>query len=443
MKVQTNRNAVLAVVLIGAFVILLDVTIVTVAIPAIQQDLSAGYAQLEWVMSGYALAYGLLLVPAGRLGDILGHRRVLVAGLAVFTVASALCGLASSPAQLVAFRVLQGVAAGLIQPPILAIIGAVFPPGERGRAFAAYGATAGVATALGWPIGGLLVGAWDWRPIFLINLPICLVAIVLTLRTVPAVEGRPGRLDVVGLVLVSAAMFLITYPLVQTEQYILMAAAVPVLAIFVLWERRHPDPLIDPGLFRDRAFTGGALISLVYFAAFIGLLFLLSMYLQFGLHRSALAAGLEIMPFAVGTLVGSALSEPLAHRLGRGVLLIGSAVVAAGTAATLPTLGTWWMLGALLVAGVGSGLVIAPLTDVVLAHVPWERAGAASGVLNTAQRIGQAVGVAVVGTVLLRRLEDGDDYTSATVVAGAYTVGAVILTFLLVFVLPRRKGHLS
>ncbi|MFI6326000.1 MFS transporter [Nonomuraea sp. NPDC050556] len=439
MKVQTNRNAVLAVVLIGAFVILLDVTIVTVAIPAIQQDLSAGYAQLEWVMSGYALAYGLLLVPAGRLGDILGHRRVLVAGLAVFTVASALCGLATTPAQLIAFRVLQGVAAGLIQPPILAILGAVFPPGERGRAFAAYGATAGVATALGWPVGGLLVGAWDWRPIFLINLPICLVAIVLTLRTVPATAGRSGRLDVVGLVLVSAAMFLITYPLVQTEQYVLMAAAVPVLAIFVLWERRHPDPLVDPAMFRDRAFTAGALISLVYFAAFIGLLFLLSIYLQFGLQRSALAAGLEIMPFAVGTLAGSALSEPLAHRLGRGVLLIGSAVVAVGTAASLFTLGTWWMLGALLVAGVGSGLVIAPLTDVVLEHVPWERAGAASGVLNTAQRLGQAIGVAVVGTVLLGRLEDGEDYTSATVVAGGYTVGAVVLTFLLVFVLPRKR----
>ncbi|HEX8929742.1 MAG TPA: MFS transporter, partial [Actinomycetota bacterium] len=236
-------------VLSGAFMILLDATIVNVAIPSIQQSLRASYGTIEWVVSGYALAYGLLLVPAGRLGDRYGHKRLFLIGLAGFTAASALCGAAQTPAQLVACRVLQGVMAGVLNPPILAVIQIAFAPRERGRAFSWYGAVAGVSTAAGPLLGGLLVAwdlhGWGWRPIFMINVPVGAVALVLASR-LPRVRGRGGELDAVGLALVAAAMLLITYPLVQGQSagwpawtFVSLAAAVPTLALFAAWELRR------------------------------------------------------------------------------------------------------------------------------------------------------------------------------------------------------------
>jgi len=214
-----GRWLALAVVLSGAFMILLDATIVNVAIPSIQQSLRASYGTIEWVVSGYALAYGLLLVPAGRLGDRYGHKRLFLIGLAGFTAASALCGAAQTPAQLVACRVLQGVMAGVLNPPILAVIQIAFAPRERGRAFSWYGAVAGVSTAAGPLLGGLLISwdlhGWDWRPIFLLNVPIGAVALLAATRLLPSSRGRGGDLDPVGVALVSAAMLLITYPLVE------------------------------------------------------------------------------------------------------------------------------------------------------------------------------------------------------------------------------------
>ncbi|HEY3685814.1 MAG TPA: MFS transporter [Streptosporangiaceae bacterium] len=419
---HVRRGPILAVILIGAFMILLDGTIVNVALVPIQRDLAAGYGAIEWAVGGYALAYGLLLIPSGRLADRFGHRRLLMTGLAGFTAMSALCGLAVTPGQLVAVRVLQGVAAGVLNAPILAIIQAVFPPEKRGGAFAAYGATAGVSTALGPIVGGLLI-TWDpgglgWRSIFLINLPIGVAALVATARVVPESYGRGGRLDLPGVALVAGAVLLVTFPLVQGREsgwpwwtWACLAAAVPVLAAFVVWERRLArrgrDPLIDMRLFGNRAFSAGVALSLVYFAAFIGLLFALSVYLQAGLDRPVLAAGLTITPFAVGTLLGSWASESLAERLGRRVLLVGAVLVGAGIGGVIaaaryagPGMSAWHLLPGLLVGGVGSGFVIAPNVGIVLSGVPWRDAGSASGVLNTAQRVGQAIGVAVVGVAL-------------------------------------------
>lgn len=423
---DTDRWLALAVVLAGAFMILLDGTIVNVAIPAIQVDLGASYSAIEWVVSGYALAYGLFLIPVGRLGDRFGHKRLFLLGLAGFTATSAFCGTAGSPGALIGWRVAQGAMAGVLNPAILAIIQIVFPPRERGRAFGLYGAVSGIAVALGPLLGGLLiqwnVGDLDWRPIFLLNLPLGVLTLIAAGRLLRESRGRGGALDVVGIVLVSAAVLLLTVPLVEGRAagwpawaFVCLVAAGPAFALFAAWEawriRRGAEPLVDVRLFRNRAFAAGVAIGLTFFAGFIGLIFALSLYLQIGLGRSALAAGLILLPFAAGSFVGAAVSDRVADRLGRWVLLLGSGLVIAGVGGLLATIrlagvdvSGWETLPSLLVAGVGSGLVIAPNVDIVLAGVPWQDAGSAGGVLNTAQRLGQALGVAVVGIALFGSL---------------------------------------
>jgi EmrB/QacA subfamily drug resistance transporter len=423
---NSRRWLALAVVLTGAFMILLDSTIVNVAIPSIQVDLGASYGGIEWVISGYALAYGLLLIPAGRLGDRFGYRGMFLFGLAGFIVTSALCGTAETPGQLIAWRVLQGAMAGIINPQILAVIQVAFPARERGRAYSLYGAISGIAVAAGPLLGGLLIEAdisnLDWRPIFLLNIPIGLLALAAAPRLVPTAKGRGGSLDLVGVALVSATVLLLTVPLVQGREagwpawsWICLTLVLPTAALFAWWEARRlrlgRGALVDIRLFRNRSFTAGVAIGLTYFAGFIGLFFVLSLHLQLGLDRSAWVTGLTLLPFAAGSFAGAALSDRISARLGRGVLFIGAALVIAGTLGVIVTLMVagaqmtgLQLLPALLLTGVGSGLVISPNVDIVLATVPWQEAGAASGVLNTAQRLGNALGVAVVGVALFGAL---------------------------------------
>jgi EmrB/QacA subfamily drug resistance transporter len=417
-----NRWVILAVVLGGVFMILLDATIVNVAIGSIQTDLHAGYGAIEWVLSGYALAYGLLLIPAGRLGDRYGHKPVLLIGLAGFTVASALCGTAGGPGQLVGWRIVQGAMAGLMGSPIVAIIQTTFPPRERGKAFGMYGAIAGVSTALGPLLGGLLIAwnvfGWDWRPIFLVNVPVGAVVLIGVQRLVPRVRGRGGRLDLGGIALVSVGLLLILFPLIEGQDkgwpawaFVCLVAAAPVLAVFVGWElarvRRGQGALVDVRLFRNRSFAAGTGIGLAYFAGFIGLLFMISLYLQIGLGRPALRTGLTLMPFALGTFAAAAVSDLVAARIGKRVLQVGAGLAAVGILLLLwtvhrqaPEPSGWALLPGLLLGGLGSGLVIAPNVDLVLAGVPQHDAGSASGVLNAAQRVGQGLGIAVIGVAL-------------------------------------------
>lgn len=424
--VAQSRWLVLAVVLSGAFMILLDSTIVNVAIPSIQRDLGASYGAIEWVISGYALAYGLMLIPAGRLADRYGHKRLFLIGLLGFTLTSILCGTASSPQTLIGWRVAQGAMAGIMNPAILAIIQVVFPPQERGKAFGMYGAVSGVAVAMGPLLGGLLIQAnlqgLDWRPIFLLNLPLGIVTVIAALRLLQESRGRGGSLDLVGALLVATGVLLVSVPLIEgraagwpTWTFVALAASIPVFALFALWEARllrlGKDPLIDIRLFRNRSFTVGVAIGLSYFAGFIGLVFALSLYLQIGLGMSALAAGLTVLPFAAGTFAGSAVSDWVAQRLGKWVILLGAGLVIVAILGLLWTIrrhgiaiSGWELLPSLLLAGIGSGFVIAPNVDIVLAGVPWQDAGAASGVLNTAQRLGNALGVAIVGVALFGSL---------------------------------------
>ncbi|GIF17783.1 EmrB/QacA subfamily drug resistance transporter [Actinoplanes tereljensis] len=523
----------LAAVLAGALIILIDSTIVNVAIPPLQRDLEASYDSAEWVITGYALAYGLLLIPGGRLGDRFGYKKLFLLSLAGFTITSALCGLAQGPVSLIVWRVLQGAMAGLMNPQILAVIQVAFPMKERGRAYGLYGAVSGVAVALGPLLGGLLID-WNvqdlgWRPIFLINVPLGIITAVMAAAWLREARGRGGSLDPIGILLIGSAIFLLSFPLVEGRaagwplwSWLMLAASVPMFALFVIFERsrtrRGREPLIDLNLFRGRTFSAGIGIGFAYFAGFISLWFVLSLYLQLGLARSALYAGLVLLPFAVGSFAGGLFSDWFSSRMGRWVIALGAGLVSAGIIGLIVTIDQvgadvsgWALVPSLLVSGLGSGLVISPNVDIVLSGVQWKDAGAASGVLNTAQRLGMALGLAVVGVAFFGALgnhaaasaeqvtpqlqqqlvaaglspdeaqqsvdqfqrcfvdrgnaddptavpascpqaEPGpvgaafteaadaavaDNFTHAVLVGAAYSLGAVVLSLLLVFVLPK------
>ncbi len=425
-----RRWKALAVVLVGQLVILVDATIVNVAVPSIESGLHASYSSVEWVISGYALSYGLLLVTGGRLGDLYGRRRLFLLGVAGFVAASAACGLATSPAELIAFRVAQGAMAALLQPQIIATAQVSFAGHERARAFALVGAVSGVATAIGPLAGGALIAthltAQMWRPIFLVNVPVGVATIVAGLVFLRESRSPRDGLDLVGVALSSAALFLVTFGLVQGQAagwpwwiFACLAGAAPALAAFVAWEaarvRRGKPCLIRLELFRSRSFSAGLAVGLLYFAGFTSLFFSLSLYLQLGLGYSALRAGLAIVPFSAASFVGSAsTSTPFIARLGRRSLMIGLVAFLVGLGGLVALVHSdhqdppdRQLAITLLVAGVGSGLVVAPLIGITLAGVPAKVAGGAAGVLSTGQRLGTALGIAAVGTVLFASLAGG------------------------------------
>ena len=417
-----RRWVALGVVLIAGFMQLVDISIVNVAIPSIQRDLDATYSQIQWVLAGYQLAFAVMLITGGRLGDIFGRKRLFMIGMAGFTVASALCGLAQTPEMLIGSRVLQGLMGAVMFPQILSVIQVTFPPKERATAFGLFGATIGLATITGPLVGGLLIEAdllgLQWRPIFLVNVPIGIAALAVAARyLVESKAPRALRLDPVGVVLVTAGLLLLVYPLVQGRDlgwppwtFLSMAAAVPVLAGFGVYERRKKaldgSPLVDLDLFRQRSFVPGLLVAGIFFMGIPSFFLVFSLWLQIGLGFSALHAGLTGAPFAVGSALASAASVRLAPALGRRILSAGSLLLVAGMAALIWTVDryggavtSWQLLPALLLSGLGLGSVVAPLVNVVLAGIRGQDAGAASGVLTTVQQVGGAVGVAVIGVV--------------------------------------------
>jgi EmrB/QacA subfamily drug resistance transporter len=417
-------------VLVAGFMVLLDVSAVNVALPSIEQGIGADESDLQWIVSGYALAFGLVLVAGGRIGDARGRRPTLVFGLALFTLASAACGAAQDPAWLVIARLVQGIGGGLVTPQNSGLIQGLFRGAERGRAFGLFGAVIGVSTAVGPLLGGLLIqlgGAEDgWRWIFLINLPIGLVAIALAYRTVPHTPRRAGErtdYDPVGAVLLGAATLLLLLPFVESRtwtggaKWLLLVPAVLLLAGFVLWERayrrRQREPMVDLALFAHRSYAYGTVLGLAYFAGFTGVFFIYTQFLQDGVGYSALQAGLASTPFALGAAVAAGLGGRVVYRIGRSLVAAGLVLVIIGILASWLMIGLvsgpavgWAVALPFLVAGIGNGLVIAPNQTLTLSEVPPQQGGAAGGVLQTGQRIGSAAGIAAVGSLYYARLAD-------------------------------------
>lgn len=442
----------MSVALVAGFMTLLDVSIVNVALPSIRADLDLSSGELQWVLSGYALTFGLLLVPAGRFGDARGRRNTFIAGVALFTLASAAAGLAGSALALIVARLVQGAAAGMVNPQVSGLVQQLFEPRERGRPFGLLGATIGVSTAVGPLLGGVLIAVFGaesgWRWIFYINVPIGIAAIVLAMRYLPgpapATQRRRQSLDPVGVLLLGVGVFLFLLPLVQEREWrspakwLLIPAALAVLAGFVAWERRHArraTPVIELGLFKVRSYALGAVIGMLYFGGFPALFFVYTLYLQNGLGFSALAAGVAITPFALGAAAASALGGRIVARYGRPLVLTGLITVAAGLAVTVLVLdlapgsnGPWIAAVPLLFAGIGSGLVISPNQTLTLAEVPVQRAGSAGAVLQTGQRIGTAIGIAAAGTVFFARLDHAaGDWNHALSASLLVAIGFVVV----------------
>lgn len=424
-----RRWLALVVLLVAGFMDLVDVTIVYVAIPTIQRDLNAGYTDAEWIVSGYVLGFAALLISGGRLGDRVGRRRMLLIGLAGFTAASLVCGIAATPAVLIAARCVQGAMAGLMIPQILAIMHVTFAPEERGKAFAIWGAVLGGASVAGVILGGVLV-QWNlfdlsWRPIFLVNVPIGLLALPAAAYLVgESRSATANRLDWVGTLLAVAAVVLLIYPLTEGRRlgwpiwtYLMLVGSALVAAVFVAFERRRirtvGSPLVALDLFRVRAFSLGMGVWGLFWIALGGFFLIVTLYMQFGLGWTPLRAGLTAAVFSVGTVAGSALSmQVLIPRFGRRVLMAGALLTAAGlggyqwaAAHYGPAITSVDMLIPLAVTGIGFGLVVAPMVDLILTDVPAADAGSASGLLSTAQQLGVALGVALVGVVFFGQLD--------------------------------------
>jgi EmrB/QacA subfamily drug resistance transporter len=429
-RARSHRWAALPVVLAGTFMVVLDFFIVNVAMPAMQADLHAGTGAIEWVLAGYGLTFATLLITAGRLGDQHGRRRMFSLGLALFTVASAACGLAWSPTALVVARLAQGIAAALLSPQVLSIIGVAYSGPDRVRALSVYGIVLGLAAVGGQLVGGILVQAdvlgLGWRSCFLINVPIGAVALAVVAHVVPESRAeRSSRLDVTGTALITAGLTAVVLPLVEGRQHgwplwtwLSLAAGPAILLTFAAHQRRLARrggaPLLDPILFRERAFTAGLLTQLVFWCGQASFFLVLALYLQLGRGLDALRAGLVFTILAVAYLAASMKAPKLAPRLGRRLPALGALVLAAGhalLAASVAGVGTTGPVGllapALLLVGAGMGLVITPLTATVLASLEPQRAGAAAGALSTMQQVGNALGVAVTGVVFFGALHGG------------------------------------
>jgi EmrB/QacA subfamily drug resistance transporter len=450
-----------AMVMVGAVLMdMIDVTIVNVALPTIGRDLHASGTQLEWVVSAYMLAFAATLITAGSFGDLLGRRRIFVGGIAGFGLASLAAGAAQDPGQLIAARAIQGAAAAAMVPQLLATYRVIFGSEERGKAFGMYGAVLGFASAFGLILGGLLTGAdifgLGWRTVFLINVPIAVAALFASLEFVPETrEPEAGRPDLLGAALLTGAIVAVAFALLEGRSYgwalwiwlLLIAGIAGLLALGLVEDRRQHQrvaPLLRTRLFRIPAFSAGLVVQLALSAGLQGFFLVFALWIQLGMGFSPLAAGLTTVAFSVGSFVLAPQAVALAERYGRLVLLTGGLLLAAGTTGVwigADSVGhasnPWPIVPGLVVAGAGLSLIIIPLANVVLAAVPRKAAGGAGGQLSTAQQLGGALGVAVVGTVFFSKLEAGS-FTDAFTAALPIVAGMFLAAALLSLVLPKR-----
>ena len=460
----SRRWLMLPVVLLAMFMAGFDIWVVNVAAPSLQRDLHVSDAALQLIVGGYAFMYASGMVTGGRLGDLAGYRRMFLAGVASFAVASLLCGLARSPAELVGARLLQGLAGAVMVPQVLALITATFPAPQRPRALAWFGVTMGLAFVSGQILGGLLLQAdvfgLGWRAIFLVNVPVGAATLTAAALVVPRTRGhRRPRLDPPGAAGVSASVALALVPLALGHDegwpawtWACLAACVPVFALTLAWERRLArrggEPLLDLPLFGDRAFAAGAALNSALLFFFGSFMFVLTLLLQDGLGQPPLQAGLQAGPLALAFTTMSVLGPRLAARLGPWSITLGAGLDVIGTIALILTgvrygghLTGWDLAPATAVIGLGQGMALPSLIGAALSHVPPGRAGAAAGILTTAQQFGAASGVAIIGAVFYTRLGPGRaSAVPAMELAMAVNAVVALAAAALTLLLPRRPA---
>jgi EmrB/QacA subfamily drug resistance transporter len=460
---QERPWLILSVVLVGPFMTVMDMMIVNVGIPDIRRELGASFGEAELVVAGYGLAYAVMLITGGRLGDLWGRRKMLILGLAGFTATSALCGLSPTATALVLARLLQGLTAAVLFPQALALINTTFSEvATRTKAFAALGIVFGLAAVTGQVLGGILVSAdlWHlgWRTIFLVNIPIGLPAILAAQRLIPmdAVSTRQ-RLDITRVLLSAIGLGLLLYPLVDGGEtgwpvwsVAMLCAAVPVLAAFA-WHQygkscRNESPLLQTGLFRNRSFTIGVVLVLVYYSTHSSFFLAYAFLMQVGLGRSPLAAGIILSAVPAAFMIGSTIAGRAAAEQRWNVLAAGATLKAIGNGAAAATaffgapMQVEMLIPSLLLVGLGQGLLVTPLFNTILGGVPHRDIGSASGMLSTMQQVGGAFGVALVGILFAAALghargtgaAEVEAYASAFAAASAYAalMGLVILALL-------------
>ena len=453
--------------IVGALMDMIDVTIVNVALPTIRRSLQASPTQLEWVVSGYMLAFAAALIVAGSMGDRFGRRRVFLLGAGLFGAASLCAGLAGTGTELIAARVVQGVAAACMAPQVLATFRVMFTSTkERGQAFALYGAMLGFASAIGLVLGGVLTDAnlfgWSWRAVFFVNVPVAVAALVAGQRLIPETRDQAARRpNYAGAVVLAASMVAIVYPLLEGRQLgwpgwlwaVLAAGVAGVVLLARSEEKRYAldratpartAPLLRARLLRIPAFGAGLGVQAAFAAGLQGFFLVFALWLQIGEHFSPLKAGLTAVAFSVGSFLVAPVAVPLAQKYGRRVLVIGAMAMAAGIALVTAFLGhvgpggsPWPVVPGLVVAGAGLSLLVIPLVNVVLAAAPAEAVGSASGLFSTTQQLGGAIGVAVLGTVFFGSLGSAHTFAAAMRHTAPYAIGAFVLCAGLSLLLPR------
>jgi EmrB/QacA subfamily drug resistance transporter len=457
----SGRRLAAGVMITGALMDMIDVTIVNVALPTIRRNLGASATQLEWVVSGYMLAFAAALIVAGSMGDRFGRKRVFLFGAGLFGVASLCAGLSATGPELIAARFVQGAAAACMAPQVLATFRVMFTSTkERGQAFAVYGAMLGLASALGLLLGGVLTDAnlfgWSWRAVFFVNVPVAILTVAAGAGLVPETrDAAAKRPNYVGAGVLAASMVAIVYPLLEGRQlgwpgwvWPLLAAGVAGVIAVAIAEARSPSnrraQLLGARLLRVPAFSVGLGVQLAFAAAMQGFFLILTLWLQIGEHYSPLKAGLTGVAFSAGAFLGAPVAVPLALKYGRAILAAGAVLMAGGIAlvdAFVPHIGAggspWPVVPGLVVAGGGLALLIIPLVNVVLAAAPADSAGSASGVFSTAQQLGGALGVALLGTVFFDQLTGGHTFAEAVRHTAPYAIGAFALCGVLSMLLPR------
>jgi EmrB/QacA subfamily drug resistance transporter len=422
------RTIALIIVALAFVMDLLDGTIVNIAIPSIQANLSTTYAAIQWIIAGYSLAFALLLVTGGRMGDVFGYKKLFMIGIGGFTIASLLSGVSIDTNMLLVARLLQGAMAALMVPQVMSLMQVMYKPEERGVINGLFGMLGGIAASLGPVIGGLLIKAdifhLDWRPIFLINVPIGLFGLLAATKYLPnGKSSHPLKLDISGTFIIMVALVLLVFPLIQGRElnwplwsFVMMIASLPFFYLFIYWQRYKArtgaSPLVQPSLFKNRSFGVGLSINLLFQAAMLGFFLTFGLSMQIGLGFSAIHAALTGIPTAIGIAFTMAvLGETVIPKLGRKALFLGCVIMAVGLLTTTTVLHhysyhihSWQLIPGLLLIGMGMGFVFGSLYAAVLNGVDTRHAGSASGILNAVQQVGGAIGIAVVGVIFFGQL---------------------------------------